>query len=288
MMKSAGKDPTIVDADSYRAKVFRWAREMGLQRVRIGVYQPKVDGAREWTIELDEFELFAKDLLDAAERVRDADAEYKVIPIENWNRLYLNPDPGNEACDFCRAMATCPAVRAKLEAAAGADFEAVPEDAAPVSANAIAAKPAVALDAAMRAVPLMEAWCKSVRAEVERRLLAGDDVPGFGLELGRQGNREWKDEAAVEELLRKTWRLPVEEVYTFKLRSPTAVEAMTKPTRDDAGVPVPPVIGDVRWGRLQDHITRADAKPSVKPKSVIKTPYNPKPAAEDYGSVIED
>ena len=50
----------------------------------------------------------------------------------------------------------------------------------------------------MEAVGFVEDWCKAVRAETERRLLNREEVPGFGLELGRQGPRKWTDKEAVE------------------------------------------------------------------------------------------
>jgi len=283
-------DPTTVDPAKYIEKVFAWAQDMGLVQARIGIYQPKVieGGAAEWTISLEDLKDFAYELAAAVDDVREADGAYKVIPIQDWNAHYLNPDPGNEACDFCRAMPTCPAVRRKLEEAAKVDFGAIPEDTkearAAVSASLANMTP-IDLNTAMSGVALMEAWCKATRAEVERRLMNGEQFADWGLELGRMGNREWTDEEAVEEMLRTQWRLPLEKVYQWKLKSPTQIEAMTKTPVDSKEEPV---IGDVRWKRLQKFIQRADPKPSVKPRKLIKTPYNPKPSADGFGAISED
>ena len=50
----------------------------------------------------------------------------------------------------------------------------------------------------MTVAPLAEDYFTAVRAEVERRLLLGMQVPGFGLELGRKGARKFTDEGRVE------------------------------------------------------------------------------------------
>jgi hypothetical protein len=283
-------DPTVVDPQKYRAKVFKWARDMGLVQARIGIYQPKVieGGVAEWVTSLDELEAFAVELEAAAQRVQQADASYRVIPIQKWFAENLNPNPGDEACDFCRAMATCPAVRAKLENATKMEFGAIPEDTKANRAEiarALSSMSEIDLNTAMNAVGLLEAWAKTTRAEVERRLMNGEKFADWGLELGRLGNREWQDEEAVEAMLRTQWRLPMEDVYHYKLKSPAQVEAMTKVKADSSDEPK---IGDVRWQRLQKFISRADPKPSVKPRSVIKTPYNPKPDSSAFGAIIED
>ena len=196
-------------------------------------------------------------------------------------------------------MAVCPSYAAAIEAVVGADFQAIAE-AGSVPHPDIQAPDAVeggllyserTLAHAMAAAPMIEAWAKAVRAETERRLLAGIEVPGFGLELGRKGARKFKDESAVEEMVRKLWRLPIEDAYDLKLRSPTAFEKMTKPTKglvDGMEVVTPPVIGPRRWKAMAAHITQADPSPSVKPASEIKNPYvAPTLSADEFQPVGE-
>lgn len=108
----------------------------------------------------------------------------------------------------------------------------------------------------MESVDLVEGWCKAVRAEVERRLLAGTAVPGYKLVQGRQGNRAFADETAAEALM-KTFRLKREEMYDFVLISPTSAEKLA------AGG----IIGKKQWPKLQEMIRRSDGKPSVAPAS---------------------
>lgn len=108
----------------------------------------------------------------------------------------------------------------------------------------------------MESVDLVEGWCKAVRAEVERRLLAGTAVPGYKLVQGRQGNRAFADETAAEALM-KTFRLKREEMYDFVLISPTSAEKLAADG----------IIGKKQWPKLQEMIRRSDGKPSVAPAS---------------------
>lgn len=108
----------------------------------------------------------------------------------------------------------------------------------------------------MESVDLVEGWCKAVRAEVERRLLAGTAVPGYKLVQGRQGNRAFADETAAEALM-KTFRLKREEMYDFVLISPTKAETLAADG----------IIGKKQWPKLQEMIRRSDGKPSVAPAS---------------------
>lgn len=122
----------------------------------------------------------------------------------------------------------------------------------------------------MDAVGMVEGWCKGVRAEVERRALDGQQVPGYKLVTGKAGNRAWKDPANAEAMLKKM-RLTKKEMYDFSLISPTAAEKLAK-----SGA-----IGEKQWEKLQETIYRADGKPSVAPVT------DPRPALE-LTPVVDD
>ncbi len=206
-----------------------------------------------------------------------------------WARTYLNSNPNEEECAFCPNMATCPAARAKLEREVGESFDVIDESAD--AANDLAAQlndletlsdgaSDERLDHLMGVIGYLEDFAKAVRAETERRLLAGRDMPSYGLELGRQGNRNWRDPKEVERLVREQFRFKLEDAFDLSLKSPTTFEKMTKGAE--------PVVSAIRWKKLQAHIVRADAVPSVKPKSRIKNPYSVvKPDAEAF-EVVDD
>jgi len=103
---------------------------------------------------------------------------------------------------------------------------------------------------------LIEGWVKSIRAEVERRLLAGTSVAGYKLVQGKRGNRKWADEVEAEETL-KAMRVKHDQMYNYTVISPVSAEKLAK-SGD---------IGPRQWTKLQESITQAEGKPSVAPQS---------------------
>lgn len=263
--------------------IFEAARARGIKQIRLMIYQPKVyqNGPREWTCSLDDLEKFATLARSKAASVRVAEESYGKIDQAEWERTFLHPDPNEQDCAFCRAMPTCPAAARQVQKVVGEEFAVIAEQEGvfPVDHDT---KP-VDLSVQMKATGFIEDWCKSVRAEVERRLLLDQEVPGFGLELGRQGPRKWKDREEIEELLRKKMRLSTEDVYNLKLKSPTQVEEMTKVPK---GSTEKPLVGPRQWASLKALVVRSDPKPSVKPANAITKPYKPtKPDASDFTAV---
>lgn len=107
----------------------------------------------------------------------------------------------------------------------------------------------------MDAADMIEGFAKAVRAEVERRLLAGKFTDArYKLVEGRQGARSWIDAAASEAELKKM-RLKSDEMYDRVVISPTTAEKLLKEANPR------------KWKKLQDFITRSDGKPSVAPAS---------------------
>lgn len=143
----------------------------------------------------------------------------------------------------------------------------------------IAALDDVHLAVCMDALDLAEGWCKSVRAEVERRLLGGGTVPGYKLVQGKQGNRAWSNPADAEALL-KSFRLKKEEMYDFSLISPTSAETLANTEVDGK-----PLLGKKQWEKAQALITRSDGKPSVAPASDKRPALEFKPALDDFDEV---
>jgi hypothetical protein len=281
----------LLDNDLSTAETdpFAYARALGVTSIRLGIFQPKTTGGwTEWKCTLDDLQAFAGLARSKADTAKGAEEMFDKWPREQWDAVYLNPNPNDKECAFCRAMAVCPSVRRKLEQTVGAEFGVVAES--PPTAG-----PDTAVDRlaqAMTVAPLAEDFFKAVRAETERRLLAGQEVPGFGLELGRKGARKFTDPAEAERIMRKVWRLTIEDVYQLELKTPTALEKLTKPlkTVDEAGQPVvaKPIIGPRRWKELCDMVVQADPKPSVKPLKDIKTPYKPTaPSGDEFSTVKE-
>lgn len=187
---------------------------------------------------------------------------------------------------FCKARGTCPALRAQVtdtvfgvnvvDASEFADLsidtpEIVPQQQAPTEW----------LAACMAKLDLIEDWCKAVRAETERRLLSGQNVPGYKLVEGRQGARKWSDEAEAENLL-KSFRLKVEEMYDLSVISPTTAEKLTKAKEGDK-----PLIGPRQWPKVEALVTRAPPKPSVAPESDKRPALVIKPVADEFEDLTQ-
>lgn len=107
----------------------------------------------------------------------------------------------------------------------------------------------------MDAADMLEGFAKAVRAEVERRLLAGKFTDArYKLVEGRMGNREFEDEEAAEAEM-KSMRLKVDEMYTKKLISAPQAEKLLKESNPR------------KWAKLQKMIVQRQGKPSVAPAS---------------------
>ena len=201
------------------------------QYVQMVVHQPRLNHVGEYVVTVPELLAFGR-------RAKEAAA------------MALTPNatlvPGEKQCRFCKAKATCPALREEvldIVAADASDFD-------DLTANNVRTDGDTDyLSVAMDKVSLVEDWCKAIRAEVERRLMAGQTVPNYKLVEGRQGNRAWADKEAIEALF-QSWRLRKDEMYDFSLISPTKAEKLLTPAR---------------WEKAQSLITRSAGKPSVAP-----------------------
>ncbi len=238
------------------------------ESVRMVIHQPRLDHVSEWACSV-------VDLLNFAQKAA-MQASWAIACIEQGVDEAEDLQPGEKQCRFCKAKATCPALATHVQEAVGADFEEITADRMAAAELLDAADGIDNLAAKMAAVDLIESWCKAVRAEVERRLLAGEPVAGYKLVEGRRGARQWANQEEAEQAL-KTMRLKLEQMYDLKLISPTTAEKLHK-----AGD-----IGPRQWPRLQQLITQADGKPSVAPES-DKRPAIVITATADEFDAVED
>ena len=239
-----------------------------ISRVRLIIHQR---GAREWDCSIEDLLAFAQEARSRAVSVVNAVSMHGQVDQAEWERTFLNQKPTEDACRYCKAMATCPSMQRAVQTLVSADFD---EVAAGEAEMDWMPKPDHELAVLMAGVGLVEDWCKAVRAEVERRLLAGTDVPGYKLVLGKAGARAWKDADAAEAAL-KTFRLKVEEMYDLKVISPTSAEKLAKAK----------TLGPRQWTKLQPLIGRSDPKPSVAPVTDKRDVWVPPKVADDFQEV---
>lgn len=240
---------------------------------RLTIYQPRLrTEPSEWTVPVDELQRFGR---HAKERAFHA---IQVLNHEIDGAVIHHLHPG-EHCRkaFCGARATCPKLAEYVQEGVGADFEDITilttgaEYNGDMSQNT---EPLTDADLAtkMAAVDIIEDWCKAIRAEVERRLLAGTPVPGYKLVQGKRGARAWANTEEAETVL-KSMRLKQDEMYEFKLISPTTAEKVLKESPK-------------RWNRVLPLITQSEGKPSVAPESDKRPALVITPVEDDFDVVV--
>lgn len=247
-----------------------------IRTVRMVIHQPRIKKApSEWALSVEELTAWLQGRArSGALSVRAAEAHSDGHdPLVNdaiWRQTFLNPT--EKGCRWCKAKATCPALRAEVSTQVFTVAPADPDEFAVLDPVHIPdVSESAWLSAALSKVDLIEDWCKAVRAEVERRLLAGDNVPGYKLVAGKRGSRAWADEAAAEAML-KTFRLKAEEMYDFKLISPTTADKLAKSE----------AIGPRQWPKLQSLIVQRDGKPHVAPLADKRPALSVTPVADDF------
>ena len=225
--------------------------------VLLVIHQPRVSHKPlEWRIS-------AADLRAFGETVK-AKAKDATIAYEhriNWLPKGISESvaylvPSEDGCQWCRAKASCPALAQEVIATVAGDFADLGEDIAPQVKAAPVPTDAGDLANCLKAVPLIEMWCKAVRAKVFAELSAGAEVPEYKLVEGKMGNRQWGDTTAAEALL-KMMKCKVEEMYDMTVISPTSAEKIFGEKGSAPSVK--------RWNKLNALIVRKPGANSVAP-----------------------
>ena len=266
------------------------------ERVRMVISQPRIKkAASEFDISVEELEAWGRSTArSAVNTCRNAMAvdRTQVTSEVSWDQVYLRP--GEKQCKFCSAKAECPALRAEV---AGTVFEALPaspDEFAELNPAPLSEDPrydsAEWLAACLSKVDLIEDWCKAIRAETERRLLAGESVPGYKLVPGKKGARQWESDEQAKEVL-KSIRLRDDQMYDFSVKSPAQI-AKLGPALDKNGAIKPikdgdpkPVIGPRQWPRVAAIIKQSQGKPHVAPADDPRPALEIKPVVDDFESL---
>lgn len=247
-----------------------------IEEVEVIIVHPRLDnGITREVLNIGELEEFKDEVEIAAGRVQLADTDYAV----NASTAFLEHlVPGEKQCKFCPGAATCPALRAEMSSQMVPLSDCSAEDFADLSIAKQAAKLNVTEDVSaeklasfLRAVPLIEGAITAVRAEVERRLFAGEEVPGFYLGVGRKGDRKWADEELAKKAIIKKGRLTKAQAYETKLLSPAKAEKIL-------GKDVMKLLANEKI------IVQADGKPSVCAEGDKNERYVPV-TAEDFADL---
>jgi CRISPR/Cas system-associated exonuclease Cas4 (RecB family) len=213
------------------------------------IHQPRLNHVSEYAVPVEHIQAFAERAREAAKKALfDNDPTYEA---------------GEKQCKFCKAKAVCPALKAEVDAMTA-------DVATPADFADLVQGDGKDLAEALKRVAVIEQWCAAVREEAERRLVAGETVPGFKLVAGRKGNRKWTDEEAVEKLLHKSG-IEYDAIFETKLASPTKIEKLLKSN-------------SVLLDDVMKHTVRPDGKPSV----VYATDQRPEKAAVNIADALRD
>lgn len=212
--------------------------------VRLIIYQPRIS-EREKVYEWDMGALrrFGVSVAQCAERATS------LIGKPDIAASYLNP--GEDQCRFCKAKATCPALRAKTKEVIAADFDILPVETKPELPVPTTEEQ---LSRALPWLETIEKWCDAVRARALSHLMGGGAVPGYKIVAGRKGARKWVP-GAEEEIDRMRIRRDV--LYTKTLITPTQAERAVKEGH----------IGPRQWRAISKLFTQSEGKPALAPES---------------------
>jgi hypothetical protein len=246
------------------------------KNVRIVIHQPRVsEKPSEWEITPVALQEWIRDVAKPA-------AEQGMLYVESVDFVPLTMgdfNPGEKQCRFCKAKAVCPALAKHVEETIGADFEDVAEAAYnPVNQpNPLQAEllDNDKLGTIYESLDLIDSWAKAVRGRIEYELLNGNAVPGVKLVQGRRGARQWSSTEEAEALL-KSMRLKQEQIYNFKLISPTQADKLLAKESPR------------RWKKVESLITQRDGSPSVAPESDKRPALVIAPPADDFEVVTAD
>lgn len=194
--------------------------------VVVTIVQPRLDHIDEWEISIDELLKRGEWIRQRAEEANSPDAE----------RV-----PGESQCNWCRAKATCPALKRHTERVLLSDFESMETQ----SIDALS-------DAQMREVldnkKLIIGWLDAVESHVKERLEKGEQFDGYKIVSGRS-SRNWSDESKAEALL--VGELG-EAAYEHKLLSVAKAEK---------------VLGKARKSLIDELVIKSSGSPTLVPES---------------------
>lgn len=194
--------------------------------VKISIVQPRLDHIDEWSISVTDLLKWGAWVTQQAEIIEQGDAPRS---------------PSEKACHWCKAKATCPALKSYTEKIILSQFDELELPNADTLNDD-------QLRQALEAKKLIVSWLDAVEGLVKSRLECGESFPGFKLVAGRS-LRKWADEDQAE------WRLVElldDNAYEKKLLTPAKAEKL---------------LGKAKAKSIQDLIVKPEGAPTLAPES---------------------
>lgn len=217
-----------------------------IHTAKISIIQPRLDHISEWEISIPKLLQWAEWAKQRAEDTTDPDAP----------RI-----AGEKQCRFCRAKASCEALKDVTEAALMSDFDDL--DNMPKANTLTEEQMRKALDAK----PLIESWLSAIEKLVKTQLDDGNAFNGYKLVAGRSSRRWVNEEEAEAELI----ALLDEKAFApKKIISPAQAEK---------------VLGKKRAGEISELIVKSSGAPTLAPETDKRPAINV--SAEDFNDCTD-
>lgn len=170
------------------------------------VHQPRLDHVDSYTYTRAEIDAFIEKMRLSGKYAMQG---LQTLEIHGMQALLADRElfaPGDKQCRFCPALGTCPFAAERVAEDVYQDFSALENVSELIIRPAPTVPTADKLGAAYGVIDFVENWCRAVRAECERMVLAGMTVVGpDGLAMkvieGKKGNRYWWDAEGAEAAL---------------------------------------------------------------------------------------
>ena len=182
------------------------------------------------------------------------------------------PLVAGDHCKFCKHKGACSALAGQVMKEVGVMFPQVtqPTDVVEIAQQSANKDPATMDNDQLRqiveAAPLMRQLLEAAEKEVQRRLEAGQSIPGLKLVHGR-GSRAWAlpEEEMADKLIRMG--IPKSAVYVTKLVSPAQIDKLTW-EKTKGGEKVKASLSERQLKTLEtEYVSKVAGKLTVAPES---------------------
>jgi hypothetical protein len=234
------------------------------KQYRLAIHQPRLDHYDEVVYTQDQMVQFATALRKAVKAAQAAlacdEAGTGALPD------YLNP--GEKQCRWCPVKGQCAAYAKAVEAEVAGQFEDV--RLAPEPGALVPLMGPEQIAEYLSKVDWIKQWCEAVSSTAHAMAMAGEPPPGWKLVRGRAGARAWVDEHLAEETMKKA-RLRQDQMYNFKLLSPTQAQKVVAKEKPRVWIKLQKLVGQSD-GKL--HLApESDSRPAETPSGVVAAAF---------------
>lgn len=205
-----------------------------VEKVRLHIYQPRINNVSVFELTADELQTWGeKTVAPIAQKAAKGKGTYKA----------------GEHCRFCPHAGKCRALtKTCTEYVETHGLKAPVKKLAPWEVAEILAME-----------PVIKLWLKNVSAQALTSMLNGEEIPGYKVVEGKEGNRKWTDELKIANTLKQAG-YSTEDVTETKLLSPAQMDK---------------AIGKQKVAELlTDFISRAPGAPTIAHQTDKREPYN--------------